>query len=67
MEKEKKDRADVMEQITSTLKNDVPSLMNEVLEHSAARQQEEEKLGEIIEGELAQCEQLSRDFKQKQE
>lgn len=49
LEKEKKERTDVMEQITDTLKNDVPSLMNEVLEHSAARQQEEEKLAEIIE------------------
>lgn len=37
-----------MEQITTTLKNDVPSLMNEVIEHSSARQQEEEKLAEII-------------------
>ena len=41
--------------------------MNEVIEHSNARQQEEEKLAEIIEGELAQCEGLSQDFRKKQE
>lgn len=41
LEKEKRERTDVMERITDTLKIDVPSLMNEVLEHSAARQQEE--------------------------
>jgi hypothetical protein len=56
-----------MEQITDTLKNDVPSLMNEVLEHSGARQQEEEKLSEIIESELSQCEALSQEFKSRQE
>lgn len=39
-----------MEQITNTLKNDVPSLMNEVIDNSRARQEEEEKLGEIISG-----------------
>ena len=44
-----------MEQITTTLKNDVPSLMNDVIEHSASRQQEEEKLSEIISGELSHC------------
>lgn len=31
LEKEKKERIEVMEQITSTLKNDVPSLMDEVI------------------------------------
>jgi hypothetical protein len=55
LEKEKKERTDVIEQITTTLKNDVPSLMNEVVEHSASRQQEEEKLAEIISGELTHC------------
>ena len=40
-EKEKQERTDLLEQITTTLKNDVPSLMNEVIEHSSARQQEE--------------------------
>ena len=44
LEKEKQERTDLLEQITTTLKNDVPSLMNEVIEHSSARQQEEEKL-----------------------
>lgn len=29
--------------------------MNEVLQNSTARQEEEEKLGEIIEGELTEC------------
>lgn len=29
-----------MEQITNTLKNDVPSLMNEVIDSSKARQEE---------------------------
>lgn len=29
--------------------------MNEVIQNSAARQEEEEKLAEIIEGELAEC------------
>jgi len=38
-----------MEQITTTLRNDVPSLMNEVIDNNAARQEEEEKLEEIIE------------------
>lgn len=41
LEKEKQERTDLLEQITTTLKNDVPSLMNEVIEHSTARQQEE--------------------------
>ena len=41
-----------MEQITNTLKNDVPSLMNAVIDNGKARQEEEEKLGEIIEGEI---------------
>jgi hypothetical protein len=56
-----------VEQITATLKNDVPSLMNEVVQNTAARQEEEEKLGEIIEGELAECEGLARAFKERQE
>lgn len=29
-----------MEQITNTLKSDIPSLMNEVLDNSAARREE---------------------------
>ena len=40
VEKEKQERTQFIEQITSTLKNDVPSLMNEVIDNSAARQQE---------------------------
>jgi len=48
IEKEKRERTEIMEQITSTLKNDVPSLMNAVIDNSKARQEEEEKLGEII-------------------
>jgi hypothetical protein len=56
-----------MEQITNTLKNDVPSLMNAVIDNSKARQEEEEKLGEIIEGEIAECEAETKQFKDKQE
>ncbi len=56
-----------MEQITNTLKNDVPSLMNEVIDNSRARQEEEEKLGEIISGEMAECESQTKLFKEKQE
>ena len=41
--------------------------MNEVIEHSSARQQEEEKLSEIISDELAHCDKLSKEFKEKQE
>ena len=53
IEKEKKERTDIVEQISITLKNDVPCLMNEVIQNSTARQEEEEKLTEIIEGELS--------------
>jgi cell division septum initiation protein DivIVA len=56
-----------MEQITATLRNDVPSLMNEVLDASRARQDEEEKLAEIIEGEVAECQAQAAQFKQRQE
>lgn len=38
IEKEKKERTDIVEQISSTLKNDVPCLMNEVIQNSTARQ-----------------------------
>ncbi len=41
-----------MEQITTTLKNDVPSLMNEVIQNTTARQEEQEKLSEIIDSEI---------------
>ena len=67
LEKEKKERTEFIEQITSTLKNDVPSLMNEVIDNSAARQQEEEKLAQIISGELEHCEEITKEFKEKQE
>ena len=67
LEKEKQERTQFIEQITSTLKNDVPSLMNEVIDNSAARQQEEEKLAEIISGELEHCENMTKEFKEKQE
>ena len=33
-----------MEQITGTLKNDVPLLMNEVIDNASAQQEEENKL-----------------------
>lgn len=33
-----------MEQITVTLKNDVPLLMNEVIDNASAQQEEENKL-----------------------
>ncbi len=53
IDKERQERTELMEQITTTLRNDVPSLMNEVIDASRARQDEEEKLAEIIEGEVA--------------
>lgn len=56
-----------MEQITNTLKNDVPSLMNEVIDSSKARQDEEEKLAEIIEAEVADCHEQTALFREKQE
>ena len=55
LEKEKQESTDLIEQITTTLKNDVPSLMNEVIDHSSARQHEEDKLAEIIAEELGNC------------
>lgn len=67
IEKEKRERTEIMEQITSTLKNDVPSLMNAVIDNSKARQEEEEKLGEIIEGEISECEAETKLFREKQE
>ncbi len=55
-----------MEQITNTLKNDVPTLMNEVIDSAKAREEEEQKLAEIIEGEITECDNQVKQFKEKQ-
>lgn len=67
IEKEKKERTEVMEQITNTLKNDVPTLMNEVIDSAKAREEQEQKLAQIIEGEISECDSQAKQFKEKQE
>jgi len=39
IEQEKKERTDIMDQIAGTLRSDVPSLMNEVIDNANARQE----------------------------
>lgn len=67
IDKERKERTDILEQITATLKNDVPSLMNQVIDNAQARQDEEEKLAEIIAAEIAECQEQTGQFRLKQE
>jgi hypothetical protein len=39
IEQEKKERTEIIDQIAGTLRNDVPSLMNEVIDNANARQE----------------------------
>lgn len=58
---------EVLEQVTATLRCDVPSLMNEVLALAAVRREEEDKISEVVAGELEECEQQAQQFRAKQE
>ena len=48
IEREKAERIEVVEQISATLRNDVPALINEVQASAATGRQEEQKLAEIV-------------------
>lgn len=41
--------------------------MNAILTSSQEQDEEEEKLGEIIKGEISECQELTNDFKEKQD
>jgi hypothetical protein len=41
--------------------------MNEVLSLAAARREEEDKISEVVAGELEECEQQAQQFRAKQE
>ena len=53
----------MVQQIIETLRNDLPALMSELLENAAGGVEEQEKLGEIVQGELTECESLAGEYR----
>jgi hypothetical protein len=56
-----------LSQISSTLEKDVPSLMKLIIEASQEREENEEKVTELVQAELTSCKEKNTEFKESAE